>query len=104
MTDTAPLASIAADLSGGRTSGLRFLDGEGTLAIVLDVTGLAADDRGPLEDKLRAGPLAPPGGNAVGGAVAAANNAVTMSGVGRGHAGGRSEEDRGGKAGGGTGK
>src|SRR3546814_13668884 len=61
MTDTAPLASIAADLSGGRTSGLRFLDDEGTLAIVLDVTGLAADDRGPLEDKLRAGLLAQPG-------------------------------------------
>ena len=43
MTDTAPLASIAADLSGGRTSGLRFLDDKGTLAIVLDVTGLAAE-------------------------------------------------------------
>src|SRR3546814_4364141 len=60
MTDTAPLASIAADLSGGRTSGLRFLDAEGTLAIVSAVTGLAADDRGPLEDKLRAGPLGQP--------------------------------------------
>ena len=30
MTDTAPLASIATDLTGGRTSGLKFLDEEGT--------------------------------------------------------------------------
>ena len=57
MTDTAPLASIATDLSGGRTSGLRFLDDQGTLAIVLDVTGLAEAERKPLEDKLRAGLL-----------------------------------------------
>src|SRR3546814_14955556 len=53
MTDTAPLASLAADLTGGRTSGLRFLDDAGTLAIVLDVTGLAEAERQPLEDRLR---------------------------------------------------
>ena len=50
MTDTAPLASLAADLSGGRTSGLRFLDDSGLLAVVLDVSGLAVEDRKPLED------------------------------------------------------
>ena len=61
MTDTAPLASIAADLTGGRTSGLRFLDDQGTLAIVLDVTGLAEGDRKPLEDKLRTALLDRPG-------------------------------------------
>src|SRR3546814_12944158 len=93
MTDTAPLASIAADLSGGRTSGLRFLDGEGTLAIVLDVTGLAADDRGPLEDKLRAGLLETPGVNEVRVAMTAEKKAMTLIAVGR------SEERRVGKGG-----
>src|SRR3546814_9986763 len=61
MTDTAPLASLAADLTGGRTSGLRFLDDAGTLAIVLDVTGLAEADRQPPEDRLRDRFLAPAG-------------------------------------------
>src|SRR3546814_16141015 len=53
MTDTAPLASLAADLAGGRTSGLRFLDDAGTLALVLGVPGLAEAERQPLEDGLR---------------------------------------------------
>src|SRR3546814_16795172 len=87
MTDTAPLASIAADLSGGRTSGLRFLDDKGTLAIVLDVTGLAADDRGPLEDKLRAGLLETPGVRAARVAMTAENKATTRIAVGTGQGG-----------------
>src|SRR3546814_12758985 len=58
MTDTAPLASLAADLTGGRTSGLRFLDDAGTLAIVLDVPGLAEAERQPPGDRLRAALLA----------------------------------------------
>src|SRR3546814_4623102 len=87
MTDTAPLASIAADLSGGRTSGLRFLDDEGTLAIVLDVTGLAADDRGPLEDKLRAGLLEQPGVREVRVAMTAEKRAMTIIAVGSGKGG-----------------
>jgi ATP-binding protein involved in chromosome partitioning len=87
MTDTAPLASIAADLSGGRTSGLRFLDEQGTLAIVLDVTGLAADERKPLEDKLRAGLLEQPGVNEVRVAMTAERKAMTIIAVGSGKGG-----------------
>ena len=87
MTDTAPLASIAADLSGRRTSGLRFLDGEGTLAIVLDVTGIAAEDRSPLEDKLRAGLLEAPGVNEVRIAMTAEKKAMTIIAVGSGKGG-----------------
>ncbi|HET6525236.1 Mrp/NBP35 family ATP-binding protein [Sphingopyxis sp.] len=87
MTDTAPLASIAADLSGGRTSGLRFLDDEGTLAIVLDVTGLATEARKPLEDKLRAGLLEQPGVNEVRVAMTAEKKAMTIIAVGSGKGG-----------------
>ncbi|WP_432769123.1 MAG: Mrp/NBP35 family ATP-binding protein [Sphingopyxis sp.] len=87
MTDTAPLASIATDLSGGRTSGLRFLDDQGTLAIVLDVTGLAEDDRKPLEDKLRAGLLARPGVAAVRVAMTAEKRVMTIVAVGSGKGG-----------------
>ena len=87
MTDTAPLASIAADLTGGRTSGLRFLDDEGTLAIVLDVTGLATEARKPLEDKLRAGLLEQPGVNEVRIAMTAEKKAMTIIAVGSGKGG-----------------
>ena len=87
MTDTAPLASIAADLSGSRTSGLRFLDDTGTLAIVLDVTGLAADERKPLEDKLRAGLLEQPGVREVRVAMTAEKRAMTIIAVGSGKGG-----------------
>lgn len=87
MTDTAPFASLAADLSGGRTSGLRFLDDQGTLAIVLDVTGIAAADRQPLEDKLRAGLLEQPGVTAVRIAMTAEKKAMTIIAVGSGKGG-----------------
>ena len=87
MTDTAPLASIAADLSGGRTSGLRFLDENGTLAIVLDVTGLAEEERKPLEDKLRAGLLAKPGVASVRVAMTAERRGLTIIAVGSGKGG-----------------
>ncbi|WP_188238025.1 Mrp/NBP35 family ATP-binding protein [Sphingopyxis sp. LK2115] len=87
MTDTALLASIADDLSGGRTSGLRFLDDTGTLAIVLDVTGLAPDDRKPLEDRLRAGLLEQPGVNEVRVAMTAEKKAMTIIAVGSGKGG-----------------
>ena len=87
MTDTAPLASIAADLTGGRTSGLRFLDDSGTLAIVLDVSGLATENRAPLEDKLRAGLLESPGVNAVRVAMTAEKKAMTIIAVGSGKGG-----------------
>ncbi|KGB58818.1 MULTISPECIES: Mrp/NBP35 family ATP-binding protein [unclassified Sphingopyxis] len=87
MTDTAPLASIAADLTGGRTSGLRFLDDKGTLAMVLDVTGLATEARKPLEDKLRAGLLDQPGVNEVRVAMTAEKRAMTIIAVGSGKGG-----------------
>ncbi|SBV34416.1 Protein mrp homolog [uncultured Sphingopyxis sp.] len=87
MTDTAPLASIAADLTGGRTSGLRFLDDEGTLAIVLDVTGLGTEERKPLEDKLRAGLLEQSGVNEVRIAMTAEKKAMTIIAVGSGKGG-----------------
>ena len=87
MTDTAPLASIAADLTGGRTSGLRFLDDEGTLAIVLDVTGLGIEERKPLEDKLRARLLEQSGVNEVRIAMTAEKKAMTIIAVGSGKGG-----------------
>ena len=87
MTDTAPLASIATDLTGGRTSGLKFLDEEGTLAIVLDVTGLDVDERKPLEDKLRAGLLARPGVTSVRVAMTAERKGLTIIAVGSGKGG-----------------
>ena len=82
MTDIAILASLATDLTGGRTSGLRYLDDQGTLAIVLDVTGLAEDDRKPLEEKLRAGLLARSGVTSVRVAMTAERKAMTIIAVG----------------------
>ncbi len=87
MTDTALLASIAADLAEGRTSGLRFLDDTGVLAIVLDVTGLAAEARQPLEDKLRTGLLAETGVREVRIAMTAEKKAMTIIAVGSGKGG-----------------
>ncbi|KTE00642.1 Mrp/NBP35 family ATP-binding protein [Sphingopyxis sp. H115] len=87
MTDTAPLASIAGDLTEGRSSGLRFLDDKGTLAIVLDVTGLAIDARKPLEDKLRAGLLEQAGVTEVRIAMTAEKKAMTIIAVGSGKGG-----------------
>lgn len=87
MTDTAPLASIAADLSGGRTSGLRFLDEQGTLAIVLDVTDLAEAERKPMEETLRANLMARPGVTSVRVAMTAERRALTIIAVGSGKGG-----------------
>ena len=87
MTDIAILASLATDLTGGRTSGLRYLDDQGTLAIVLDVTGLAEDDRKPLEEKLRTGLLARSGVTSVRVAMTAERKAMTIIAVGSGKGG-----------------
>ncbi len=87
MTDTAPLAAIAADLSGDRTSGLRFLDDAGTLAIVLDVTGLAEADRAPLETRLREALLGQDGVTSVRVAMTAEKKALTIIAVGSGKGG-----------------
>ena len=81
------LSDTAAALSDGRTSGLRLLDDNGLLAVVLDVSGLAAEDRKPLEDKLRAGLLAEPGVSEVRVAMTAERKAMTIIAVGSGKGG-----------------
>ncbi|SKB38354.1 Mrp/NBP35 family ATP-binding protein [Sphingopyxis flava] len=91
MTDEAPdlarLTATAAELSEGRASGLRRLDEAGTLAVVLDVTGLAPEARRPLEDQLRAGLLAEAGVAEVRVAMTAEKKALTVIAVGSGKGG-----------------
>jgi ATP-binding protein involved in chromosome partitioning len=86
-TALARLSDTAAALSDGRTSGLRLLDDNGLLAVVLDVSGLAAEDRKPLEDKLRTGLLAEPGVSEVRIAMTAERKAMTIIAVGSGKGG-----------------
>lgn len=91
MTDPAPdiarLTATAAEASAGRTSGLRLLDDTGLLAVVLDVTGLAADERQPLEDKLRAALLNEAGVREVRVAMTAEKKTLTIIAVGSGKGG-----------------
>ena len=86
-TDIARLTAAAATLSGGRTSGLRLLDDKGLLAVVLDVSGLAVEDRKPLEDKLRAGLLTEAGVSEVRIAMTAEKKTMTIVAVGSGKGG-----------------
>jgi ATP-binding protein involved in chromosome partitioning len=86
-TALARLSDTAAALSDGRTSGLRLLDDNGLLAVVLDVSGLATEDRKPLEDKLRAGLLAEPGVSEVRIAMTAEKKSMTIIAVGSGKGG-----------------
>jgi ATP-binding protein involved in chromosome partitioning len=86
-TALARLSDTAAALSDGRTSGLRQLDDNGLLAVVLDVSGLATEDRKPLEDKLRAGLLAEPGVSEVRIAMTAEKKSMTIIAVGSGKGG-----------------
>lgn len=86
-TALARLSDTAAALSDGRTSGLRLLDDNGLLAVVLDVSGLATEDRKPLEDKLRAGLLAEPGVSEVRIAMTAEKKSMTIVAVGSGKGG-----------------
>ena len=85
--DIARLTTAAAQLSEGRTSGLRLLDENGLLAVVLDVSGLAVEDRKPLEDKLRAGLLAEAGVSEVRIAMTAEKRTMTIIAVGSGKGG-----------------
>jgi ATP-binding protein involved in chromosome partitioning len=85
--DIARLTAAATDLSGGRSSGLRLLDDSGLLAVVLDVSGLAIEDRKPLEDKLRAGLLAETGVSEVRIAMTAEKKSITIIAVGSGKGG-----------------
>jgi ATP-binding protein involved in chromosome partitioning len=90
MTDTADLnhlSAVAASLSDGRASGLRLLDDAGTLAIILDVGGIATEERAPLEEKLRAGLLAEAGVTSVRIAMTAERRAMTIIAVGSGKGG-----------------
>ena len=87
MTDISRLTDRAAELTDGRTSGLRFLDDKGTLAIVLDVTGIGTEDRKPLEDKLRTGLLAETGVAEVRVAMTAEKKSMTIIAVGSGKGG-----------------
>ncbi len=91
MTDhsatIARLTAAAAELSDGRTSGLRLLDDQGLLAVVLDVSGLAAEDRQPLENRLRAGLLGEAGVSEVRIAMTAEKKAMTIIAVGSGKGG-----------------
>ncbi len=85
--DIARLTAAAAELSGERSSGLRLLDDSGLLAVVLDVSGLAVEERKPLEDKLRAGLLAEAGVREVRIAMTAEKKAMTIIAVGSGKGG-----------------
>jgi len=85
--DIARLTATAAELSEGRTSGLRQLDDSGLLAVVLDVSGLAVEERKPLEDRLRAGLLAEAGVREVRIAMTAEKKAMTLIAVGSGKGG-----------------
>ncbi len=85
--DIAHLTTAAAELSEGRTSGLRLLDDAGLLAVVLDVSGLAVEDRKPLEDKLRAGLLTEAGVSEVRIAMTAEKKTMTIVAVGSGKGG-----------------
>lgn len=87
MTDIAALSARAAALSSGRASGLRLLDDEGTLALVLDVSGLDPAERSPLEESVRAGLLAEPGIYQVRIAMTAERRAMTIIAVGSGKGG-----------------
>lgn len=85
--DIARLTAAAAELSEGRSSGLRLLDDSGLLAVVLDVSGLAVEERKPLEDKLRAGLLAEAGVREVRIAMTAEKKTMTLIAVGSGKGG-----------------
>ena len=81
------LAARAMVLSGGRASGLRLLDDTGTLALVLDVSGLDDAARGQLETALRTGLLAEPGVAAVRVAMTAERQRIAIIAVGSGKGG-----------------
>jgi ATP-binding protein involved in chromosome partitioning len=85
--DIARLTAAAAEVSGDRTSGLRLLDDAGLLAVVLDVSGLAVEDRKPLEDRLRAALLTEPGIGEVRIAMTAEKKTMTIIAVGSGKGG-----------------
>jgi ATP-binding protein involved in chromosome partitioning len=92
MTDAPPpsldaLTARAAALSDGRASGLRMLDAAGTLALVLDITGLGDGEPAALEDRVRSGLLAEPGVAAVKIAQTRTRRALPIIAIGSGKGG-----------------
>jgi ATP-binding protein involved in chromosome partitioning len=81
------LTALAAKISAERTSGLRLLDDHGTLALVLDVTGLEGESPAALEAELRAALLAQPGVAEVRIAMTRARKPIEIIAVGSGKGG-----------------
>jgi ATP-binding protein involved in chromosome partitioning len=87
MTDLSALHARAADLSDGRVSALRLADDNGTVTLVLDVSGMAPTARDAFEEKVRAGLLALPGVTQVRIAMTAEKRGLTLIAVGSGKGG-----------------
>ena len=81
------LTARAAEVSGGRASGMRLLEPGGPVALLLDVTGLDADAASALEGEIRAALLAEPGVTEVRIAMTRARQAMTIIAVGSGKGG-----------------
>jgi len=81
------LQARAESLSAGRASGLRLLDPEGTVALVIDVTGLEADAHQGMTETVRAGLLAEPGITAVKIALTRSRREIAIVVVGSGKGG-----------------
>ncbi len=81
------LTARAAEVSGGRASGMRLLEPGGPVALLLDVTGLDADAASALEGEVRAALLAEPGVTEVRIAMTRARQAMTIIAVGSGKGG-----------------
>ncbi|WP_033074706.1 Mrp/NBP35 family ATP-binding protein [Sphingopyxis sp. MWB1] len=84
--DLSRLTEIAANMSKGRASGVRLLDDAGTVALMLDVSGLAETARAPLEAALRDALIAA-GAVTVRIAMTAERRAMTIIAVGSGKGG-----------------
>lgn len=87
IADLSHLSALTSQITDGRASGLRLLDDEGRLAVILDVGGIAASDRGAWEEKLRAALLAEKGVTEVRVAMTAERRAMTIIAVGSGKGG-----------------
>lgn len=81
------LAACAAAVAGARASGLRLLDDRGTLALVLDVTGLEGESLAALEGAVRAALLDQPGIAEVRIAMTRSRKAMAIIAVGSGKGG-----------------
>jgi ATP-binding protein involved in chromosome partitioning len=81
------LTARAAALSDGRASGLRMLDDAGTLALVIDITGLDEGAPAALEERVRSGLLTEPGVAAVKIAQTRTRRALPIIAIGSGKGG-----------------